>query len=152
MKSFSNETLNRFVQKVLFFLQFGSCQNCMSSTNIVAENHQNLCNIKFLSNREPCTCEYVTLLQILAEFWQDPKCRRNRTSVQKNLVFHWRKISYFAFIYIFPLVLLLISSLQIHDLELARGYLLTLKTLAQMRHYRICSQNLTLLQPSQRIC
>ena len=30
-------------------------------------------------------------------------------SEEKNLVFHWRKISYFVFIYIFPLVLLLIS-------------------------------------------
>ena len=31
-------------------------------------------------------------------------------SEEKNLVFHWRKISYFAFIYIFLLVLLLIFS------------------------------------------
>ena len=30
-------------------------------------------------------------------------------SEEKNLVFHWRKISYFVFIYIFPLVLLFIS-------------------------------------------
>ena len=40
----------------------------------------------------------------LIQFWQDPKCRRNRTFWRKN----WRKISYFVFIYIFPLVLLLI--------------------------------------------
>ena len=34
MKSFSNETLNFFLQKVLFLLHFGSCQNCMSSANL----------------------------------------------------------------------------------------------------------------------
>ena len=77
----------------------------------------------------------------LIQFWQDPKCRRNRTFWRKSLVFHWRKISYFVFIYIFPLVLLFISSFQIHNLELARWFLLTLKhkTLAQIRHYRIRS-------------
>ena len=45
----------------------------------------------------------------------------------KNLVFYCRKISYFVFIYIFPLVLLLISSFEIHNLKLARWFLLTLK-------------------------
>ena len=44
MKSVSNETLNFFLQKVLGLLHFGSCQNCKSSG-------------------EPCTCEYITLLQ-----------------------------------------------------------------------------------------
>ena len=39
MKSFSNETLNFFLQKVLFLLYFGSCQNCMCSANLVAEIH-----------------------------------------------------------------------------------------------------------------
>ena len=63
MKSFSNETLNFFLQKVLFLLHFGSCQNCMSSANLVAENHQKLCNRRVLSTGEPCTCEYVTLFQ-----------------------------------------------------------------------------------------
>ena len=33
-------------------------------------------------------------------------------SEEKKLVFHWRKISCFVFIYMFPLVLLLISSFQ----------------------------------------
>ena len=37
MKSFSNETLNFFLQKVLRFLHFGSCKNFMSSVNLVAE-------------------------------------------------------------------------------------------------------------------
>ena len=60
MKSFSNETLNFFLQKVLFLLHFGSCQNCMSSAN-----HQKHCNKRVLSTREPCTCEYVTLFQSL---------------------------------------------------------------------------------------
>ena len=45
----------------------------------------------------------------------------------KKLVFHWRKISYFVFMSILPLVLLLISSFQIHILELARWFLLTFK-------------------------
>ena len=63
MKSFSNKSLNFFLQKVLFLLHFGSCQNCMSSANLVAENHEKLCNRRVLSTGEPCTCEYVTLLQ-----------------------------------------------------------------------------------------
>ena len=56
MKSFSNETLNFFLQKVLFLLHFGSCQNCMSSANFVAEIPQKLCNKRVLSNREPFPC------------------------------------------------------------------------------------------------
>ena len=36
MKSLSNETLNFFLQKVLGFLHFGSCQNCMSSYVAIA--------------------------------------------------------------------------------------------------------------------
>ena len=60
MKSFSNETLNFFLQKVLFLLHFGSCQNCMSSANLVAEIHQKLWNER---TGEPCTCSYVTLFQ-----------------------------------------------------------------------------------------
>ena len=43
-----------------------------------------------------------------------------KLSEEKKLVFHWRKISYFVFIYIFTLVFLLISSFQIHNLEPAR--------------------------------
>ena len=64
MKSFSDETLNLFLQKVLFLLQFGSWQNCMSFSNLVAEIHYKLCNTRVLSTGEPCTCEYVTLLQL----------------------------------------------------------------------------------------
>ena len=62
MESFSNETLY-FLQKVLGLLQFGSCQNCISSANLVAEIHQKVWNKRALSTGEPCTCEYVTLLQ-----------------------------------------------------------------------------------------
>ena len=40
MKSFSNERLNFFLQKVLCFLHFGSCKNCMSFANLVAEIYQ----------------------------------------------------------------------------------------------------------------
>ena len=63
MRSFSNETLNYFLQKVQFLLHFGSCQNCTNSANLVAENHQKLCNKIVLSTGEPCTCEHVTSLQ-----------------------------------------------------------------------------------------
>ena len=47
-----------FFRKFCFSYNFGSCQNCMSSAN-----HQKLCNKRVLSTREPCTFEYVTLLQ-----------------------------------------------------------------------------------------
>ena len=63
MKSSSNKTLIVFLQKVLFLLHFGSCQNCMSSTNRVTEIDQKLSNKRVLSTGERCTCEYVTLLQ-----------------------------------------------------------------------------------------
>ena len=63
MKSFSNETLNFFLHKVLFLLHFGSCQNCKSSANLVSEINQKLRYKRFLSTGEPSTCEYVTLLQ-----------------------------------------------------------------------------------------
>ena len=63
MKSFSNETLNSFLQKVLFLPHFGSCKNRLSSANTVAQIHQKLCNRRALSTGEPCTCESVTLLQ-----------------------------------------------------------------------------------------
>ena len=62
MKSFSNETLN-FLQKVLGFLHFGSCQNCMSSANLVGKIHWKLWNKRVLSAGEPCTCKYVTFHQ-----------------------------------------------------------------------------------------
>ena len=54
-------------------------------------------------------------------------------------MFYWRKVLYFVFTYIFPLVSLFISQFQIHNLELARWFLLTLKhyTLVQIRQYRL---------------
>ena len=63
MKSFSNETRNFFLQKVLFLPHFGSCQSRVSSANLVARIHQKLCNRRALTTGEPCTWEYVTLLQ-----------------------------------------------------------------------------------------
>ena len=54
---------NFFLQKVLFLLHVGSCQNCMISANLVAEIHLKLCNKRALSTGEPYTGEYVTLLQ-----------------------------------------------------------------------------------------
>ena len=62
MKSFSNETLN-FLQKVLGFLHFGSCQNCLSSANLAGRIHWKLWNKRVLSAGEPCTFKYVTFLQ-----------------------------------------------------------------------------------------
>ena len=52
-----------FLHKVLGLLHFGSCQNCKRSASLVAEIHQKLWNNRALSAGEPCTCEYVTLLQ-----------------------------------------------------------------------------------------
>ena len=52
-----------FLQKVLGLLSFGSCPNCMGSANIFAEIQFKLLNERALSTREPCACEYVTLLQ-----------------------------------------------------------------------------------------
>ena len=63
MKSFSNETLNFFLQKVLGLLNFGSCQKCMSSANLVVEIQFKLSNERALSTGEPCTFEYVTFPQ-----------------------------------------------------------------------------------------
>ena len=64
MKSFSNdETLTFFLKKVLGLLNFDPCPNCMSSANLVAEIQFKLSNERALSTGEPCTCEYVTLLQ-----------------------------------------------------------------------------------------
>ena len=63
MKSFSNETLTFFHQKVLDLLNFESCQKCMSSANLFAEIQRKLWNKRVLSTGKPCTCEYVTLLQ-----------------------------------------------------------------------------------------
>ena len=53
--------MKSFLQKVLGLLHFESCKNCMSCA--VAETHQKLWNKRALSTGEPCTCEYVTLLQ-----------------------------------------------------------------------------------------
>ena len=52
-----------FLQKVLGLLHFGSCQNWMSSANLVAEIHYKLWNKRALSTGETCTWEYVTLPQ-----------------------------------------------------------------------------------------
>ena len=63
MKSFSNKILSSFLQKVLHLLHFRSCQNCMSCSNIAAEIHWKFWNKRALRSGEPCTCEFVTLLQ-----------------------------------------------------------------------------------------
>ena len=51
----------------------------------------------------------VTIFAEFIQFAQGPNLRRPRTFWKENLLFHWRKISYFSFTYIFPLVLLFIS-------------------------------------------
>ena len=146
MKFFSNETLNCVFQKVLFLLHFGSCQNCMSSMNVVTEIHYKLCNTRGLSTGEPCTCEYVTFLQsfhrgtlsihcyivrnlayrfhvrliqptvsmsvLFRRFFRTAIFSRCSVLLEKDFVFHFHKY--------FLLVLLFISSFQIHNLELAQ--------------------------------
>ena len=56
MKIFSSE-------KILGLLNFGSCQNCMSSEILVAEIQFKISNERVSSTEGPCACEYVTLLQ-----------------------------------------------------------------------------------------
>ena len=61
MKSFSNETLNFFYRN-FWTSNVESCQDCVSSRNLVAETPEKLWSGKARSAGEPCTCEYVTLL------------------------------------------------------------------------------------------
>ena len=58
----SNETLNFFLWKLQDLQRSESCQDCVSSRNLVAETPEKLWSGKALSIGEPCTCEYVTLL------------------------------------------------------------------------------------------
>ena len=48
------------------------------------------------------------------KFGRNPKLRRPRSFWGEILVFHWRKISYFKFTFIFPLVQAFISKLYIY--------------------------------------
>ena len=41
------------LRKVLFRIDFGPCQNCMSSANLIAEIHWKLCNKSAFSTGEP---------------------------------------------------------------------------------------------------
>ena len=50
-------------KKVLILLSFESCPKCMSHGNAVAEIQFKLLNERGLGTGEPCTCEYVTLVQ-----------------------------------------------------------------------------------------
>ena len=62
LRKTNNElTLKNFI--VLSLLSFESCPTCMSSANIVAEILFKLLNERVLSTAEPCTSEYVTLIQ-----------------------------------------------------------------------------------------
>ena len=97
--------------------------------------------LKYRDNVYFDSCKFGTPI-----FWILPKlykfcqsCGGNPFSEEKKLVLHWRKILYFYFTYISPLVLLLISYFHIDNLILARWFLLTLKhqTLVQIRHYRL---------------
>ena len=49
--------------KVLGLLHFGSCQNWMTTANLVAKTQLKFLNERVLCNGEPCTWVYVTLLQ-----------------------------------------------------------------------------------------
>ena len=106
----------KFPQKVLGPLNFGSYQNCMIYENLVTELQLKLSNGRAFSTAEPCSCEYITLLQsfrrgALSKHWR---------ITQKNLVFSWRKISCFSFMYTVPPVLVFISSFHIYNLKLGR--------------------------------
>ena len=128
MKSFSNKILNFFLQKVLFLLHFGPCQNyelCRSCRRKSLETFK-----RVLSTGEPCTCEYVTLLRsfhrgALSIHWYI--AQNFQPTFSMSILFRclfrtdiFRQCFIGVFIYIFPLMLLLISSFQIHYLELAR--------------------------------
>ena len=63
---------------------------------------------------------YIFVIYIYIYIYITKNVGETELSEEKKLVFHLRKILYFVFIYILPLVLLLISSFQIHNLELAR--------------------------------
>ena len=51
------------LQKVLGLLSFEFCPICLNSANVVTEIQLKLRNERALSTGEPCTSEYVTLLQ-----------------------------------------------------------------------------------------
>ena len=108
MKSFFNETL------IFFFRKFWASyilEKCKSSTNLVAEIYQKLWNKRSLSTGEPCTCEYVTLLQsfhkgTLSIHWYIAQNFQPTFSMSvlfrcsfKTAIFSrfFRKISYFVF-------------------------------------------------------
>ena len=55
----------------------------------------------------------ATIFAELIQFGQNPKLTTPRTFWRERSVFHWRKISYLNFTYIFPLFLLFISYLHI---------------------------------------
>ena len=63
MKSFSNETLSFSFSEIsvspTFWILPKLCELCKPFRRI----HRKLCNERLLSPAEPCTCEYVTLLQ-----------------------------------------------------------------------------------------
>ena len=50
----------------------------------------------------------------LIQFWQDPKCKRNRTFWRKYLVFHSRKISYLVFIIYYIYIYIYICIIYIY--------------------------------------
>ena len=81
-------------------------------------NHQLILYV--LVNINIIICIYIYIYWIsatrfaeLIQFWQDPKCRRNRTFWRKKLSVSLEKDFIFRFQIYFPLVLLLISSFQI---------------------------------------
>ena len=61
MKSIFNETSKFSLRQILSLLRFGSCQNWMTTANLVAETQLKLLNERVLSTEEPCTSKYVTL-------------------------------------------------------------------------------------------
>ena len=65
MKSFLNSSMKHsiFSSESSGPPSFGSCPNCMSFANVVAEMQFKLLNERALSTGKPCTCKYVILHQ-----------------------------------------------------------------------------------------
>ena len=81
-----------FFFKKLFLLHFGSCQNCLSSANLVVEIHQKLCNKSFEHWRTMYLwiCYFAPIISqtYISIHWHGIFFE------EKNSVFHWRKLSY----------------------------------------------------------
>ena len=75
MNSFPQCNTKVLLQKVLDLLHFGFCQNWMTAANLVAETQLKLLNERVLKTGEPCTYEYITLLQLFPGTLKVQSCK-----------------------------------------------------------------------------